>query len=147
MSTENLNLMLAGLIVLLAIIAVVIAWGTLRYMRSHDLKIETRNGWIELHKSMVNLQVHRKIALIQIMEPEAHPGGAGLGLNVDLQKPFSLAAAQLRGQLDRLNEDPLIVEIAQFLDEKEPLARWQMPGYGARLEALSDNVAQKCRPK
>jgi len=138
--------MLAALTVLLAIIAVAIAWGTLTYMRSHDLKIETRNGWIELHKSMVNLQVHRKIALIQIMEPEAHPGG-GPWSYVDLQKPFSLAAAQLRGQLDRLNEDPLIAEIAQFLDEKEPLARWQMPGYGARLEALSDSVAQKCRPK
>lgn len=146
MSTENLNLMLAALTVLLAIFAVAIAWGTLKYMRNHNLRIETRNGWIELHKSMVNLQVHRKLALIQIMEPEAHPGG-GPWSYVDLQKPFSLAAAQLRGQLDRLNEDPLIVEIVQFLDEKEPIARWQMPGYGASLEVFSDKVAQKCRPR
>ena len=69
---DVLTLLFAGLSVLFAFLAVmvgVLAWRiatiTLTYMRGRDLELDNRNGWIEVHKAMVNLRVRREIIMLQ----------------------------------------------------------------------------------
>jgi hypothetical protein len=120
-TTEHLTLSIAGLTVLLAILAVVVALQTLSYMRGRDFEVDTRSGWIEIHKAMINLRVHRSLIMLQ--------GGAyssaGSNAGEERIRDYTLASAQLRAQLDRLNDDPLVVAIAEFLDSNILAAQWQ----------------------
>jgi hypothetical protein len=45
--------------------AFVVAMNTLEYMRGRDLELGLRNGWIEIHKAMVELRVRRELVLLQ----------------------------------------------------------------------------------
>src|ERR1700690_4193321 len=69
-SKDVLTLLFAGLSVLFAALAVLfgyLAWRigkfTLTYMRGRDLELDTRNGWIEIHKAMLNLRVYREFIM------------------------------------------------------------------------------------
>jgi hypothetical protein len=121
-SKEILTLLIAGLSVLFAALAVLfgyLAWQigkfTLTYMRVRDLELDTRNGWIEIHKAMLKLRVYREFIVL--------PGKwALLGVPAPIQsadciKDYTMATVRLRGQMIRLNDDPLIVELANFLDD------------------------------
>jgi hypothetical protein len=136
MSNETLTLLLAGLTVLLAIIAIVVARETLSYMRGRDLEVDTRNGWIEIHRAMIRLRVQR--AFIMLPNP--------WGPDPKDSRDYTLAAAQLRGQLDRLNDDPLVVEIASFLDDNVLTEKWQQPQYEKAFDTFVHKVAMKSRP-
>jgi hypothetical protein len=113
LSTEHLNLLLAALTVLLAVLATAVAIQTLTYMRRRDLELDTRNGWIEIHKAMVKVRVQRSFVMMQWTQMGAYVQGAP-NLYEERVKDYTLAAAQLRGQLDRLNDDSLIVELGAF---------------------------------
>jgi hypothetical protein len=145
MSTENLNLLLATVTVVLAILAVVVAIQTLRYMRGRDLEVDTRNGWIEIHKAMVNLRVQRAF----VMSQRGAMGAYGPGPNQfeERKRDYDLATAQLRGQLDRLNDDPLILKLAAFLDDNKQMEQWQTDEYDKKFDAFAQSVAMKSRPK
>jgi hypothetical protein len=62
-------------------------------------------------------------------------------------RDYTLASAQLRGQLDRLNDDPLIVELALFLDDHKLEAQWQTAEYENTFNSFAQKVALKSRPK
>jgi hypothetical protein len=134
----------------LSIIAVLVAllafWWSVRtfnYMRERDLVTDTRTGWIEVHKAMVSLNVERALVM---SEPG---GGYGPTENPQVQRvrDYTLASAQLRGQLDRLNDDPLVVELALFLDDHKLEAQWQTAEYENAFNSLAQEVALKSRPK
>jgi hypothetical protein len=152
LSKDVLTLLFAGLSVVFAALSVMygiqasrIAKFTLTYMRGRDLELDTRNGWIEIHKAMVNLRVQREFIMLPMRM-------AALGVPSPIQsadgiKDYTLAAAQLRSQLDRLNDDPLIIEIAAFLDANVATAAWQTDQYQTDFDALVHKVAFKSRPK
>jgi hypothetical protein len=64
MTLEQLNLCLGIAALLVAAAAFIVALNTLSYMRSRDLELDIRNGWIEVHKAMVNLRVQRELVLL-----------------------------------------------------------------------------------
>jgi hypothetical protein len=146
MSTENLNLLLATVTVVLAILAVVVAFQTLRYMRGRDSEVDTRTGWIEIHKAMINLRVQRAFVMSQRGAMGAYSSGSPNPFE-ERHRDYVLATAQLRGQLDRLNDDPLIVELAGFLDENKSMEQWQTDDYENKFDAFAKKVALKSRPK
>jgi hypothetical protein len=149
---DVLTLLFAGLSVLFAALAVLfgyLAWRigkfTLTYMQGRDLELDTRNGWIAIHKAMINLRVQREF----IMAPGRW---ALLGIPAPINsedgiKDYTLAAAQLRGQLDRLNDDPVIVNLAEFLDANILTAQWQTEKFQQDFDAFVHDVALKSRPK
>jgi hypothetical protein len=59
---------------------------------------------------------------------------------------YTSAFAQLRAQLDRLNDDPLIIELAAFLDENKLTSQWQGNGFVEPFDAFVHRVALKSRP-
>lgn len=151
-SKDVLTLLFAALSVLFAALSVLLgalAWRTskitLAYMRGRDLELDDRNGWIELHKAMINLRVQREYVLLPMKM-------AALGMPSPIQaadsiKDYTLAAAQLRSQLDRLNDDSLIVELATFLDDNGMTAQWQAEAYAPKFDEFVHKVAFKSRPK
>lgn len=144
MSTENLNLLLAAVTVVLAILAVIVAIQTLRYMRGRDLEVDTRNGWIEIHKAMVNLRVQRSL----VMLPSVMGGySAAVTSSADAISNYTLANSQLIGQLDRLNDDPLLEKISEFLNANLLTKDWQTPQYQTEFDKFAKQVALKARPK
>lgn len=142
---ENLNLLLAGLTVLLAILAVVVAFQTLAYMRGRDLEVDTRNDWIEIHKAMINLRVQRSLVL---SSPRgSYVSGSGPNPLQERINDYTLAAAQLQGQLDRLNDDPLLVELSTFLSKNSQMDQWQTKEYEMQFDEFVHRVALKSRPR
>jgi len=153
MSAENLNLVLAGAATLLTAVAAVltgialkVAIKTLKYMRGRDLEVDTRTGWIEIHKAMVNLRVQRSFVMLAQGAMGAYLAG-GPNQAEERIKSYTLAAAQLRAQLDRLNDDPLIVEVAEFLDGNVLTKQWQTVEYEKSFDRFVHKVALKSRPK
>lgn len=144
-SKDVLTLLFAGLSVLFAILAWQISRITLTYMRGRDLELDNRNGWIEVHKAMINLRVQRE--LIVLPAKMAAFGIPSPFQSEDGIKDYTLARAQLRSQLDRLNDDPLIVELASFLDDNLLTAQWQAEAFVAKFDTFVHKVAFKSRPK
>jgi hypothetical protein len=143
MSTENLNLLLATVAVVLTAVAVIVAIKTLGYMRGRDLEMDTRSGWIEIHKAMINLRVQREFVMSELgMVHVSKSGGLDQGI-----KDYTLASTQLRSQLDRLNDEPLIVELAGFLDANVLTAKWQTEAFQKAFDGFVHKVAFKARPK
>jgi hypothetical protein len=94
MTTENLNLCLAGAAIGLTFLAFVVALKTLDYMRNRDLEMDTRSGWIEIHKAMINLRVQREFILLpNKMAAVGVPAPISAASSI---KDYTLAAAQLR---------------------------------------------------
>jgi hypothetical protein len=145
MNTENLNLLLAAGTVFLAILAVIVAVQTLSYMRDRDLEVDTRNGWIEIHKAMINLRVQRTLVMAQRGQMGAYAQGTPNQFE-ERMRDYILATAQLRGQLDRLNDDPLIIELATFLDDNKLMEQWQTDAYEKKFDEYAHRVAMKSRP-
>jgi hypothetical protein len=132
--------------VLFAALAYRISTITLTYMRGRDLELDTRNGWIEIHKAMVNLRVQREFVNLARGAMGAYMAGSPNQFEERI-RDVTLATAQLRAQLDRLNDDPLINELAVFLDENKLTAQWQADDYAPKFDAFVHRVAIKSRPK
>ena len=144
---ERLNIVLAVLAVLLAALTLLLAWvtyklsqRTLSYTKDRDFELDTRNGWIEIHKAMINLRTHG--ASVRL-------GGYGpFGGNADkMIVDYTLARSQLLGQLDRLNDDPLLVQISEFINANLLTRDWQTDRYEKAFDDFVHQVAFKARPK
>jgi hypothetical protein len=150
-TTERLNILLAVLAVLLAALTLLLAWvayklsrQTLSYMRDRDLELDTRNAWIEIHKAMVNLRTHAAIIRVGTVLVGYGPSEAN---TADAVTNFTLARSQLVGQLHRLNDDPLLLEISEFLLSNLLTKDWQTTAFEEKFDAFAKRVALKARPK
>jgi|HubBroStandDraft_4_1064222.scaffolds.fasta_scaffold08664_4 hypothetical protein len=142
MTPEQTNLLLAAAAAVLTMVAVIIASNTLTYMRRRDLELDTRNGWIEIHKAMINLRVQREFVMLRDKLPHYNADAVH-----DEVKDYTLASAQLRGQLDRLNDDELLVKISEFLNANQWTQQWQRPEFLPPYDTFVHEVALKARPE
>ncbi len=145
-SEAVLTLLFAGLAVLFGALAYRISKITLTYMRGRDLELDTRSGWIEIHKAMINLRVQREFVKLARGAMGASMSGSPNQFEERIRDVI-LATAQLRSQLDRLNDDPLIIELAAFLDDNKPTMQWQTDAYEQAFDGFVHKVAFKSRPK
>lgn len=145
-SKDVLTLLFAGLAVLFGALAYRISRITLTYMRGRDLELDTRSGWIEIHKAMIDLRVQREFVKLARSAMGAYMAGSPNQFEERI-RDVTLATAQLRSQLDRLNDEPLIIELAAFLDENKLTAQWQTDEYEKKFDAFVYKVAMRSRPK
>jgi hypothetical protein len=150
-TTERLNILLAVLTLLLAALTLFLAWvayklseRTLSYMKDRDFELDTRNGWVEIHKAMVALRTHGALAVFP--GPTGEYGLPGTNA-ADLVANYTLARTQLLGQLDRLNDDPLLVQISEFLNANLLSKDWQTERFENQFDEFVHQVALKARPK
>jgi hypothetical protein len=57
-----------------------------------------------------------------------------------------VATSQLRAQLERLNDDPLLLDTGKFIDENRGMEQWQTDEYQKQFDAFAHQVALKSRP-
>jgi hypothetical protein len=142
MTLDQINVVLAASAVILTLLTVAIAGKTLDYMRNRDLELDTRNGWIEIHKAMTNLRVQRELIML--------PGQmAALGVQSPTTPSiadYTLASEQLVAQLDRLNEDPTVTELSAFLNKNRETKSWQTDEFVTKFDQFKTKVALKARP-
>jgi hypothetical protein len=149
-----MNLLMAGLNIFLAAFTLWMAWvtyklsqQTLTYVKARDLELDTRNGWIEIHKAMVNLRVQRGFVMLPGMMAALGAYSSPSGSNVqEVIANYTLASSQLLGQLDRLNDDPLLKQISEFLNANLLAKDWQTPQFEKQFDAFVHQVAFKSRP-
>ncbi len=131
--------------VVLAFVAVGVGIGTLQYMRNRDAEVDTRTGWIEIHKSMVNLRVQRTFVLAQRSQMGSYNSSVPNQFE-ERRRNYVLATAQLQAQLERLNDDPLTLDLVKFLNEHEEMEQWQTDAYEKKFDEFAHKVAVKARP-
>jgi hypothetical protein len=141
LTPEQTNLLLAAAAAVLTMVAVIIASNTLTYMRGRDLELDTRNGWIEIHKAMVNLRVEREFYMARLDLTYHSPDAEQKQI-----ESYVLAQAQLRAQLNRVNLDELVMKLADFLDANFLTSEWQKPEYVPAFDELAHKVALRARP-
>jgi hypothetical protein len=95
---------------------------------------------------MINLRVQRSFVMLANSALGAYTSSGPNQAEVRIRE-YTLAAAQLRGQLNRLNDDPLLVELSTFLNENNMTAQWQTQEYETRFDEFAHSVAMKSRPK
>lgn len=145
MSNEKRVLWLTVATAVLALVAVLVGICTLRYMRNRDSEVDTRTGWIEIHKAMVNLRVQRTFVLAQRSQMGAYSSSVPNQFE-ERRRDYVLATAQLRAQLERLNDDPLTLDLVKFLNEHQEMEQWQTDEYEKKFDEFSHKVAVKGRP-
>jgi hypothetical protein len=150
-NTERLNILLAALNILLAALTLFMAWvafklsrRTLTYMKERDFELDTRNGWIEIHKAMVNL---RTLGALVRFPSSLGSYSQSMGHADAVVENYTLARSQLLGQLDRLNDDPLLDQISEFLKANLLTQDWQTDRFEKRFDTFAQQVALKSRPK
>src|ERR1700719_907561 len=136
MTSEHLNAVLAVAALLVAAAAFIVALNTLSYMRDRDLEVDTRSGWVEIHRAMINLRVQREFILLQNAMADPHPVVSQQNI-----REYTLASAQLRAQLDRLNDDPVVIEVAAFMEAHQLAAQWQTLQFVAKYDEFVHQVA------
>jgi hypothetical protein len=146
MTTEQLNLWVALGAVVLTLLAVIVALQTLKYMRGRDAEVDTRTGWISIHKAMINLRVQRSFVKLAQSAMGAYFSSSPNQFDERI-RDVTLATAQLRAQLDRLNDDPLVVELASFLDDNQLTSQWQTDHSEKAYDGFTQKVALKSRPR
>ncbi len=145
MSNEERILLLTVATVVLAFVAVLVGICTLKYMRNRDSQVDTRVGWIEIHKAMVNLRVQRTFVLAQRSQMGAYSSLVPNQFE-ERRRDYVLATAQLRAQLERLSDDPLTVDLVEFLNANQEMEKWQTDEYENKFDSFAHQVALKSRP-
>jgi hypothetical protein len=144
MSTDKLNLIVAVAAAVFALVALVISFWTLRYMRGRDHEVDTRAGWAEIHKAMVAERVQRAYYLIARQEGDDSPLS-----NQELERfrEHDLANEQLRGQLERVNDDPLVETLKELLLANRTIDSLRSSGFTKTFNEIFQKVAIKARPR
>jgi hypothetical protein len=119
----------------LTLIAVAVAISTVAYMRYRDWQVDTRNRWIEIHRAMINLRAQREFVLKERSQMGAYSTSSP-NLFEERQRDYALATEQLRAQLDRLNDDPLLATIDKFLEDHKDMNQWETDDYERRSTRL-----------
>jgi hypothetical protein len=92
---------------------------------------------------MIALRTHGAL----IMLPGVMGGYGPMTDTADSITNYTLARSQLLGQLDRLNDDPLLVEISEFMNAHLLSKDWQTKTFEEQFDNFAKQVALKARPK
>ncbi len=129
--------------VFISVLALLISWRALSYARFRDREFDERNGWIQIHKAIINVRVYRNFAIPSV-DKDVYDIQAALNDRRNRVRDYALAHAQLRAELERVGDDPLIKRLAAFLDSDN---QWQEPNFETTLDSLGQEVAMKSRSK
>lgn len=120
----------------IAIVGTVIAWLQLRYAKNRDNALDIRNSWEKIHKAMLKFKLRREV----LNHPERwgkEPGAAALEALEALYK--------IKGQLDRTPDSPLVIEIANFLDDNGEADKWRADAFTEGFDKFVHEAALRSR--
>ena len=100
-----------------AMVGLFVSWLQLRYVRLRDKNLDTRNGWTDMHKAMLAFRFKREMLN---QSPGVYPEIR------DAMVAVSESLHNLRGQLDRMPDSPLVEQISEFPECKREAGRMEV---------------------
>lgn len=122
----------------IALIGLFISWRQLRYMQRRDRDLDIRNVWVETHKLMLTFRFRRE--LLNLPDFHAYPKSAEGAIAV------SESLHNLKGQLDRMPDCPLVEEMATFLHTNMQSEQWRSAAFQQQFDQYAQQVADFARP-
>jgi hypothetical protein len=119
----------------IAIVGAFIAWLQLRYAKKRDQALDLRNNWEKIHKAMMEFRFRREL----LNNPP--PGHVTETFVVGTLE----ALHNIRGQLDRTPESPLVTEIAKFLSENWRAEQWRSGAFTEKFDKFTKEASFKAR--
>jgi hypothetical protein len=116
----------------IAIVGLIVSWWQLRYAKKRDRAIDARNSWTELHKLMTSFRFKREL-LNQTELTYPKFGEAILVASESLH--------DLKGQIDRMADSPLVNQIAGFLIDHWQAEKWRSSDFQKQFDEYARQVA------
>lgn len=117
----------------IALVGAFIALRQLSYAKKRDKAIDIRNSWEKIHKAMLEFRFRRFLL--------NHPPGHKSTMALASEAMESLH--NIKGQLDRTPDSPLVTEIATFLNDHESAEQWRSDAFADRFDQLAKEAALK----
>jgi hypothetical protein len=122
-----------------AVVGLIVSWLQLRYMKRRDHELDIRNGWVEIHKLMRTFRFKREL----LNNKES--------LNQPNSSAFAMEALEslhnLKGQLDRMPDGPLVDQIADLLRKNWQSDQWRAKPFEVVFDNYARQVALLTRPE
>lgn len=123
----------------IALVGLVVSWLQYRYMKKRDRDIDIRDGWTETHKLMMAFRFKRDVWNLNLSAfPNSKYAEAGLIALESLH--------DLKGQLDRMPDCPLVEQIASFLHDNWESEKWMSKEFQDPFDEYAKQVAMLTRP-
>jgi hypothetical protein len=119
----------------IAIVGAFIAWLQLRYAKKRDKELDIRNSWEKIHKVMMEFRFRREC--LNSPPPGQH---AGMWIAETLE-----ALHNIRGQLERTPDSPLVIEIKTFLANNWKAEQWRAAAFTEQFDKFVHEAASKSR--
>ena len=119
----------------IAMVGTFIAWRQLSYAKKRDNAIDIRNSWEKIHKAMLKFRFRRVVL--------NHPSD-GARILAWLSEAIE-ALYKIKGQLDRTPDSPLVIEIANFLDDHEEAEKWRSDAFAEGFDKFVHEAALRSR--
>jgi hypothetical protein len=123
----------------IAIVGLIISWLQLRYMQRRDADLDIRNGWTETHKLMMTFRFKRGSLQMSYFATSSARADAAIAASESLHN--------LKGQLDRMPDDPLVEQLADFLHTNWEAEKWRSPEFEQQFDEYAKKVALLTQPK
>ena len=123
----------------IAVLGVIIAWRQLSYAKNRDKALDIRKSWGKIHETMVEFRFRRE--MLNNPPPWANePDAVALAATL-----AALALNNIRGQLDRTPDSPLVTEITDFLEDNLTAAKWRANDFIGPFDKFAHEAALKAR--
>jgi len=123
----------------IAVLGVIIAWRQLSYAKNRDKALDIRKSWEKIHKAMLEFRFRRE--MLNNPPPWANePDAVALAATL-----AALALNNIRGQLDRTPDSPLVTEITDFLEDNLTAAKWRANDFIGPFDKFAHEAALKAR--
>jgi hypothetical protein len=119
-----------------AAVGAVIAWLQLQYAKKRDRALDDRNDWEKIHKLMLEFVIRREVL--------NNPNPYGKGVGEAVLDAFE-ALHNLKGQLDRTPDSPLVNEIVDLLQDNWDAEKWRAPGFIEPFSQLAHKAALRAQ--
>jgi hypothetical protein len=133
----------ASTALVIAGVGLIVSWLQYLYMKKRDRDVDIRNGWTETHKLMVTFRFKRdvwKLNLSAFLSDSHASKYAEAGL-VAME-----ALHNLKGQLDRLPDSPLVEQLANFLHDNWESEKWMSDEFQKPFDEYAKRVALLTQP-
>ncbi|MGO8720961.1 MAG: hypothetical protein ACLQMO_17365 [Acidobacteriaceae bacterium] len=122
-----------------AVVGLIVSWLQLRYMKRRDHELDIRNGWVEIHKLMRTFRFKRELLLNKENLKQSNRSGFDMDALESLHN--------LKGQLDRMPDGPLVDQIADLLRKNWQYHQWKAKPFEAAFDQYAREVALLTRPE
>jgi hypothetical protein len=111
-------------------------------MQLRDRTLDDRNNWEKVHKAMAEFRFRRELLNVSASQKLIFQSSEVLHEHINRAAE---SLHNLKGQMDRVPDSPLALEIAAYLNENPEAEQWRADAFIAPFDELAKKAAIKAR--